>query len=78
MFNWLVFVSLILPVLAISKLPKYALFYGYIISAAGYILGLIFAALLDFPAGAVIVYSLAFTVLFFVAYRKISSGKLSA
>ena len=75
---YLVFASLILPALAISKLPKYALFYGYIISAAGYILGLIFAALLDLPAGAVIVYSLAFAVLLFVAYRKISSGKLSA
>lgn len=61
---YLVFASLILPALATRNLTKYALFYGYIISASGYLLGLIMAALLDLPAGAMIVYSLAFSALF--------------
>lgn len=70
---YLVFASLILPALATRNLSKHALFYGYIISASGYLLGLIMAALLDLPAGAMIVYSLAFSALFLgwilVSYR---------
>ena len=61
---YLVFASLILPALAIRNVSKFALGYGYIIGVTGYVLGLIFAALLDLPAGAMIVYSLAITALF--------------
>lgn len=60
---YLVFASLILPALAIRDIKKYSLGYGYLIGAIGYLLGLIFAAILDLPAGAVIVYSLAVTAL---------------
>ena len=62
---YLVFASLILPALAIRRVAKFALIYGYVISVTGYILGLIMAALLDLPAGAMIVYSIMFSALFF-------------
>jgi zinc/manganese transport system permease protein len=68
---YLVFASLILPALAIRNTSKHTLVYGYIVSITAYILGLIMAAIFDLPAGAMIVYSLAFSALFFVAYRKI-------
>jgi len=61
---YLVFSTLILPALAIRTVSKFALGYGYIIGAIGYLSGLIFAALFDLPAGAMIVYSLAITALF--------------
>lgn len=61
---YLVFASLILPALAIRNIPKFALGYGYIVGVTGYVSGLIFAALLDLPAGPMIVYSLAITALF--------------
>ena len=61
---YLVFASLILPALAIRSVASFALGYGYIIGVTGYVLGLIFAALLDLPAGPMIVYSLAITALF--------------
>lgn len=60
---YLVFASLILPALATRSLKNHAVFLGYIISATGYLLGLVLAALLDLPAGAMIVYSLAFCAL---------------
>ncbi|MCW8987250.1 MAG: metal ABC transporter permease [Gammaproteobacteria bacterium] len=61
---YLVFASLILPALAIRNISKFALHYGYLIGAAGYLLGLILAALLDLPAGAMVVYALALAALF--------------
>lgn len=61
---YLVFASLILPALAIRNISKFTLGYGYIIGLIGYVLGLIFAALLDLPAGAMIVCTLAITALF--------------
>lgn len=61
---YLVFASLILPALAIRNSSKFILGYGYIIGACGYLFGLILAALLDLPAGAMIVYSLAIVALF--------------
>jgi len=61
---YLVFASLILPALAIRTLSKFKLGYGYIISGMGYTLGLILAAILDMPAGAMIVCSLALSALF--------------
>jgi len=67
---YLVFATLILPALAIRNLSKFSLHYGYLIGAAGYLLGLLFAALLDLPAGAMIVYSLAITALFAAWFLK--------
>ncbi len=70
---YLVFASLILPALAVRNLSKFALAYGYIIGATGYIFGLMFAAILDLPAGAMIVCSLALVALFmswFLSKRK--------
>jgi len=56
---YLVFATLILPALAVRHCKQRALWYGYGIGVVGYGLGLILAALLDLPAGAVIVYTLA-------------------
>ncbi len=56
---YLVFASLILPALAIRKVNKFVLIYGYLIGGLGYLTGLVLAAILDLPAGAMIVYSLA-------------------
>lgn len=61
---YLVFATLILPALAIRNVAKFSIAYGYLIGVIGYLLGLIMAALLDLPAGAMIVYSLAITALF--------------
>lgn len=60
---YLVFATLILPALAIRGLTKFAIGYGYIIGSAGYIVGLVLAAIFDMPAGAMIVYGLAVTSL---------------
>jgi len=56
---YLVFATLIIPALAIRNLRKHKLVFGYLISGVGYMAGLIFAAIFDMPAGAMIVYSLA-------------------
>lgn len=72
---YLVFSSLILPALAIRKIPKYALVYTYSVSVIGYILGLVMAVIFDLPAGAVIVYCLALSALFLAGYREIT-GKV--
>ena len=61
---YLVFATLILPALAIRNLSKFALGYGYVIGGLGYFSGLVFAAIFDMPAGAMIVYSLAITAVF--------------
>jgi len=60
---YLVFASLILPALAVRRLSRHGHLWGYGIAATGYTLGLVLAALLDLPAGAVIVYTLAVTAL---------------
>lgn len=70
---YLVFASLIFPALAIRRVSNNAIVFGYFIGGTGYVLGLVMAAILDLPAGAMIVYSLALSALFFVGYRKISS-----
>jgi len=70
---YLVFASLILPALAIRTLSKFQLGYGYIIGGMGYTIGLILAAILDMPAGAMIVYSLALCAIlagFFLKIQK--------
>ena len=63
---YLVFASLILPALAIRNMTKFSIGYGYIIGVLGYLVGLMMAAILDLPAGAMIVYSLAITALIFI------------
>ena len=60
---YLVFASLIFPALSIRKVKKYGIGYGYLIGGLGYLTGLVFAAILDMPAGAMIVYSLAIMAL---------------
>ena len=62
---YLVFATLILPALAIRRLGKRGLWWGYLTGASGYALGLLLAALLDLPAGAMIVYALAGCAAFF-------------
>jgi zinc/manganese transport system permease protein len=57
---YLVFASLILPALATRTLGgARALAWGYAVGIAGYALGVIASALLDWPTGAVTVWSLA-------------------
>ena len=60
---YLVFASLILPALAVRNVGKYELGYGYLIGGLGYLIGLVSAAILDMPAGAMIVYTLAITAI---------------
>ncbi|MCG8488926.1 MAG: metal ABC transporter permease [Chromatiales bacterium] len=60
---YLVFATLIMPALALRRAGRWADGIGYLIAAVGYGLGLIAAALLDMPAGAMIVYTLAITSL---------------
>lgn len=60
---YLVFATLILPALAIRNVSTGSLWRGYAIGFVGYTIGLLLAALLDMPAGAMIVYTLAMTTL---------------
>ena len=56
---YLVFASLIIPALAVRKAGKNGLWIAYGLGAAGYGLGLLLSAMLDMPAGAMIVLTLA-------------------
>jgi zinc/manganese transport system permease protein len=56
---YLVFASLIIPALAVRKVGTNGLWIAYGIGAAGYGLGLLLSAMLDMPAGAMIVLTLA-------------------
>ncbi len=56
---YLVFASLILPALVLRALKGRSLFYGYLVGGLGYGLGLVLAHYQDWPAGAVIVWSMA-------------------
>ncbi|MDH5572171.1 MAG: metal ABC transporter permease [Gammaproteobacteria bacterium] len=60
---YLVFATLILPALAIRKVKNFSLGFGYLIGGIGYLTGLVFSAVLDMPAGAMIVYSLTLTTM---------------
>ncbi|MEJ5211535.1 MAG: metal ABC transporter permease [Burkholderiales bacterium] len=61
---YLVFASLIVPALAVRRLPQSsAVLLGLACGAAGYALGLVASALWDLPAGAVIVWALALCAL---------------
>lgn len=67
---YLVFATLILPALAIRSYDDKGLSWGYLIGAGGYALGLAAAALLDLPAGAMIVYALAGCAVVFAAVNR--------
>jgi len=56
---YLVFATLIIPALAIRNGGDKGLAWGYLVGVSGYAIGLLLAALLDLPAGAMIVYTLA-------------------
>ena len=56
---YLVFASLIIPALSVRSAGKRGLWFAYGLGAAGYGMGLLGSALLDMPAGAVIVLTLA-------------------
>ncbi len=56
---YLVFASLIVPALATHRLPRARLVACYVLSAAGYAIGLLASAALDLPSGAVIVWAMA-------------------
>ena len=57
---YLVFASLIVPALSVRRLTGgHKVWVGYLTGVAGYALGLAVSALLDLPAGAVIVWTLA-------------------
>lgn len=62
---YLVFATLIIPALAVRRLGEAGLYRGYLIGVVGYLGGLLLAALLDLPAGAMIVYGLAIAALLF-------------
>lgn len=56
---YLVFASLIIPALSVRNARRHPLKSAYLLGAASYASGLAIAALLDLPAGAVIVWALA-------------------
>ncbi|MGD8874654.1 MAG: metal ABC transporter permease, partial [Gammaproteobacteria bacterium] len=56
---YLVFASLIIPALSVRRFGKYALLSAYLLGITSYAAGLVLSALLDLPAGAVIVWVLA-------------------
>ena len=68
---YLVFASLIVPALA-TRLQRgpMQLFWGYLLGALGYALGLILSALYDLPSAAVIVWTLASVSLVFVLMKR--------
>jgi zinc/manganese transport system permease protein len=61
---YLVFASLIIPALSARRAGKYALIIAFLLGITSYAAGLFLSALLDLPAGAVIVWVLAFIGLF--------------
>jgi len=61
---YLVFASLIIPALSARRAGKYALNIAFLLGITSYAAGLFLSALLDLPAGAVIVWVLAFIGLF--------------
>ena len=54
---YLVFTTLIVPALAVRRFTRHRLMIGYVLSAAGYALGLLFSALTDLPSGPAIVWA---------------------
>ncbi|MDZ5457086.1 metal ABC transporter permease [Azohydromonas lata] len=76
---YLVFSSLIVPALATTALRgRSRLAAGYAVGAAGYVLGLALSALLDWPTGAVIVWTLALCALAAAALLRRRAGPSAA
>lgn len=72
---YLVFASLILPALATRHLQgRSRLLAGYAVGAVSYLAGIVASSLLDWPTGAVIVWSMAFTALVFGLYAGRMTG----
>jgi zinc/manganese transport system permease protein len=66
---YLVFASLIVPALAVRRLPGLrGLVAGWTIGALGYASGLALSALFDLPSGAIIVCALAMIALLFIGF----------
>jgi len=71
---YLVFASLIVPALSVRRLHgRHKVWVGYLTGITGYALGLALSALLDLPAGAVIVWTLAASGL---ALSRLFAGRL--
>jgi zinc/manganese transport system permease protein len=67
---YLVFTTLIVPALAARRVARYRLALGYILSAAGYALGLLVSTALDLPTGPAIVWAMAgLAVILFVVTK---------
>jgi zinc/manganese transport system permease protein len=56
---YLVFATLIVPALAVREVRARPLLLAFLVSAAGYAIGLIVSSLFDLPSGAVIVWTMA-------------------
>lgn len=68
---YLVFASLIFPALAVARVKKFGVFFGFLISIIAYLLGLLLSYLLDWPAGPAIVFAFAMVSAgFYGFYRK--------
>ena len=73
---YLVFSSLIMPAIAVRNWPQSRkLIGGYVIGTVAYILGLVLSAIFDLPSGAVIVWSLAVTGIFFNLFGSSQKAK---
>ena len=76
---YLVFASLIVPALAARRFaPKLALWVGYGVGVAGYVLGLVVSSLMDLPTGAAIVVALIAAFVVSVAISAVAPRTLRA
>ncbi len=66
---YLVFATLIVPALSTREYRRKQLVYAYIVALAGYALGLVLSAWLDWPSGPVIVWTIAIVGIFAYALR---------
>ena len=71
---YLVFASLIVPALAIRRVKQHALWLGYAVGIAGYLLGLIGSSVFDLPSGPLIVWCLAVCAMLFILLRRGHAG----
>lgn len=70
---YLVFASLIIPALGARKWGKYGLVAAYVTGLCGYGIGLAMSALLDLPAGAVVVWALALAAMLGASIASLTS-----
>lgn len=67
---YLVFTTLIVPALAARRVARYRLTLGYMLSAAGYALGLLVSTAWDLPTGPAIVWAMAGLAILLFAFTK--------